>query len=397
MRIAIIGAGIAGVTSAYELAADGHEVIVFERRGSVAAESSFANAGFVVPGLALPWSAPRRRWPWLRNTDEKNAEHRERLLKLAVYSREHLQQLRRGLQLDYERAEGALVLLRTAREQAAIAPALALLDGLGLTHRALDAEQCRAVEPGLNPETLLLGGVQLPLGEVGNCRQFAHQLRLEAQRLGVQFRFHTTVRKVAPGHPLRLQHEYTPPAENAGQASRLTEASDTQPAALGPVDEPFDAVIICAAGASSEFVKLPLAAVKGCSITAPLRQLEAHPDLGPRAGLLDQQQQVAISRIGQRVRVAGGADVETLHKVLHDWFPGAMQSGQVQRWQGTHAQLADGLPMIGASGQPGIWLNLAHSTLGWPLACGAARVLAEQIAGLTPEIDVSGLGIERLA
>ena len=58
MKVAVIGAGIIGVTTAYELAADGHEVTVFERRGSVAAETSFANAGVVAPGYVTPWAAP---------------------------------------------------------------------------------------------------------------------------------------------------------------------------------------------------------------------------------------------------------------------------------------------------------------------------------------------------
>ena len=112
--------------------------------------------------------------------------------------------------------------------------------------------------------------------------------------------------------------------------------------------------------------------------------------------MFDQQQRITIARIGQRVRVTG-RDEHLLHAVLNDWFPGAMVAGQVQRWAGAHAVLADGLPVLGASGSAGVWLNLAHGDSGWTLACGAARVLAEQIAGLPPEVDVSGLDIARLA
>ena len=408
MRIAIIGAGIAGVTSAYELAADGHQVTVFERRGSVAAEASFANSGFVVPGLALAWTQPRfsafdaqqrRRWKAAR--DKALPDRQEHLLQLALFSADRLQVLRRSLQLDYERAEGALVLLRSAKDRAAIERGLELLQKLGLTHRELDAEQCRAAEPGLNPETPLQGGVLLPQGEIGNCRQFAHQLRLEAQRLGVQFRFHTTVRRIEAGAPARLLHEYTPPQDGPASPSRMVEPGDTQPAELGPIQDSFEAVIVCAAQESVALLrplrlKLPMQMMQGCSITAPLRQLEAHPDLGPRAGLLDQQEQTFISHIGQRVRVVG-TDETQLHRVLNDWFPGAMVAGQVQRWQGVSAQMADGLPVLGNSGQTGIWLNLGHADGGWTLACGAARVLAEQVGGLTPEVDVAGLDISRLA
>ncbi|MDN3923039.1 FAD-dependent oxidoreductase [Roseateles violae] len=407
MRIAIIGAGIAGVCTAYELAADGHQVSVFERRGSVAAEASFANSGLVAPGLVLGWTqAPLSlagRWRrWRQGRDEAAALRRQRLLKLAVYSHERLQQLRRSLKLDYERAEGMLVLLRSAREQAAIAPGLELLAEAGIAHRALDAAQCRQAEPGLNPEAALHGGVLLNAGEVGNCRQFAHQLRLEAQRLGVQFRFHTTVRSIAPGTPARLVHEYTPPHEGPGPSARNgngENGGDTQPAETGPQQDSFEAIIVCGAQDSAALLqplklKLPLASAQSCSITAPLRQLEAHPELGPKAGLFDQQKQVHISRIGQRVRVVG-SDEAQLHKVLNDWLPGAMVAGQLQRWQGPHATLSDGLPVLGGSGLAGIWLNLGHADGGFTLACGAARVLAEQVGGLTPELDVSGLDSAR--
>lgn len=411
MRIAIIGAGIAGVTSAYELAADGHDVTVFERRGSVAAEGSFANAGIVAPGLALAWTRPRfprllkgqpLGWQWRswRAGRKPDAERRARLLQLAAFSRERLQHLRHRLALDYERAEGHLVLLRTADDAAAIQPGLAVLHELGLGHRLLDADQCRAVEPGLNPDTALHSGVQLAQAEAGNCRQFAHQLRLEAQRMGVQFRFHTTVRQLQAGTPVQLTHEHTPPEDTQGLALRQTEPGDTVPAPSGEQQESFDAVIVCAALDAAALLrplglKLALQAVQGVAITAPLRQLEAHPDLGPRAALFDQQQHITIARIGQRVRVTG-RDEHALHAVLNDWFPGAMVAGQVQRWAGAHAVLADGLPVLGASGSAGVWLNLAHGDSGWTLACGAARVLAEQIAGLPPEVDVNGLDIARL-
>lgn len=412
MRIAIIGAGIAGVTSAYELAADGHDVTVFERRGSVAAEGSFANAGIVAPGLALAWTKPpfpRPRkgqalgWQWRswRAGSKPDAELRARLLHLAAFSHARLQHLRHRLALDYERAEGHLVLLRTAGDAAAIQPGLDLLQSLGMNHRRLDAAQCRAVEPGLNPATALHGGVQLALAEAGNCRQFAHQLRLEAQRMGVQFRFHTTVRRLQAGSPVQVIHEHTPPEDTPGPASRLAEPGDTVPAPCGEQQDAFDAVIVCAALDAAALLrplglKLTLHAMQGVTITAPLRRLEAHPDLGPRAALLDQQQHVTIARIGQRVRVTG-RDEHALHAVLNDWFPGAMVAGQVQRWAGAHAVLADGLPVLGASGSTGVWLNLAHGDSGWTLACGAARVLAEQIAGLPPEVDARGLDIARLA
>ena len=403
-RIAIIGAGIAGVTCAYELAADGHEVSVFERRGSVAAEASFANAGTIAPALALPWTKPGfglgwagKQWKAARNP--ATAERAERALHLAVYSHQRLQTLRRALQLDFESAEGQLVLLREKADREAIVPGLERLAKLGLVARELDAEQCHSAEPGLNAETQLFGGIKLPLAEVGNCRQFAHLLRMEAQKLGTRFHFHTTVRSLESGG--RLSHEYTPHEESKGAASRMAEGGDTVPEAMGLQHESFDAVIVCAALESAALLGPKLGRQLGMkpalthSVTAPLRQLEAHPDLGPRGGLLDHRLGVTLSRIGQRVR-ATGPNEAVLHQALHDWFPGASVSTQIQRWSGSHAVLADSLPLIGTSGLPGIWLNLAHGDAGWTLACGAARVLAESVAGLKPEVDISGLDVSRL-
>jgi D-amino-acid dehydrogenase len=436
MRIAIIGAGIAGVTTAYECAADGHQVTVFERCGSVAAEGSFANAGITAPGLCLDWTQPsfpglsggaKLAWGWQRwraGRDKDHAALQERLLNLGLFSHTRLQELQRKLQMDYERAEGVLVLLRGEREQQAALASLALMERLGVHAQSLSPEQCLNVEPGLNRDARLYGGVHLSQGEAGNCRQFSHLMRIAAQRLGVQFRFHTTVWTLLPGAPAKLIHEYTPPPDSLAEPSRLSEGGetwaggDTRPAAMGRIEDSFDAVIVCAgAGAAGLLrtlkLKPALTTLHGYSITAPLRQLEAFPDLGPKAGLLDLQPQVSISRIGQRIRLAGGVEpglakerfrastLAQLHQVLDDWFPGSMLSTQVQRWQGSQAIAADGLPLLGASGREGIWLNLAQgsaSMLAWPLACGAAKVLAEQVAGHkagNQAPDTAGLDISR--
>ncbi len=147
----------------------------------------------------------------------------------------------------------------------------------------------------------------------------------------------------------------------------------------------------------------------GFSLTAPLRLVEGHPNLGPRAGVMDEKYKVAISRLGQRLRVAGSAELggqlgtmnpaalHTLHKVLDDWYPGSAQLAQAQFWKGARPMLPDGPPVLGASGAAGVWLNLGHGSSGWALACGSARVLADQLAGRAPAIDVSLLDVARLA
>jgi D-amino-acid dehydrogenase len=449
MRVAVIGAGVIGVTTAYELAADGHEVTVFERRGSVAAETSFANAGVVAPGYVTPWAAPGMprkvlghllsrhapvrvhaglslgeigwMWRWWRACELGTYQaNRLRMQRLAFFSRERLHRLTRDLKLDYERGSGYLVLLRTAKDLAMVRPGLASLTELNTRHEMLDAAQCRAVEPGLCDETALHGGVYLPDDEVGNCRQFTTLLRAEAQRIGVRFRFHTVVQRILAGAAPQVVHRYAPPEDaataitHAGSAeSAPVDAQDTQPMALDPVTERFDAVAVCAALASAPLLRplglrLPMQAVYGYSLTVPLRRIDAHGDIGPRAALMDERYKVAISRLGARVRVAGSAEIggpaerhdpraiETLYKVLHDWFPGSTQLNQAQVWKGARPMMPDGPPVLGRSGVEGVWVNLGHGSSGWALSCGSARVLADSIAGRAPAIDVDGLGIERL-
>jgi D-amino-acid dehydrogenase len=447
MKVAVVGAGIVGVTTAYELASDGHEVTVFERRGSVAAETSFANAGVIAPGYVTPWAAPgmpakvlrqllsrhaavRVRaglhagdiawmWRWWRACRLHGYQaNRLRMQRLAVFSRERLHRVTRELKLDYERRAGYLVLLRSAKDLALVQPGLASLAELNTRFEMFDAAQCRTVEPDLSPETELHGGIYLPDDEVGNCRQFAALLRVEAQRLGVRFRFHTQVQKVFAGPAPQLVHVYAPPEAssmlpNVGTESAPQDAQDTQPMDLQPITEGFDALVLCSALGSNMLLRplglrLPLQAVYGYSITAALRQHESHPDHGPRAALMDERYKVAISRLGARVRVAGSAEIggtldrhdpralATLYKVLHDWFPGSARLAQAQVWKGARAMLPDGPPVLGASGIAGVWLNLGHGSSGWALSCGSARLLADAVAGRTPVIDTAGFGVERL-
>jgi D-amino-acid dehydrogenase len=416
LRIAVIGAGIVGVTTAYELGSGGHEVTVFERRAGVASEASFANAGVVAPGYVTPWAGPGMPWKVLRHLLSRDAPVRLRwsgawdrlpwiwrwwracrpavyavnraaMLRLARFSLERQLELTRLLGLDYEQRSGFTVLLRGERELDLARGGLRLLAESGVAFELLDAGRARQVEPGLNPRTPLRAAIHLPHDGVGNCRQFAHQLRAEAQRQGARFRFDDAVLRVAPGTPA------------------------TVTAAGG--EHAFDAVVLCSGVDSNTLLRplglgLPLLPVYGYSVTAPVRHRDGQPDPGPRAALMDEKYKIAISRLGQRVRVAGSAELggtradindavlRTLYRVLDDWFPGAALIPQAQQWKGARPMLPDGPPVLGASGAPGVWLNLGHGSSGWALACGSARVLAEAIGGRSAPIDLAGLGVERL-
>ena len=415
MRIAILGAGIVGVTTAFELACDGHEVTVVERHASVAEGASFANAGVLAPGYVTPWAAPgmpskvlghllakhapvrisrplagadiawMRQWKRACEADTYIA-NRTRMQRLAFYSRHRLQEVAGRLAYDFDRGNGYMVLLRGDKEQQMAQPGLALLRELGVAFHEITGAEARQIEPALHPDTPLAAAIFLPEDGVANCRQFAVILRDAAQQLGVNFSFNTAVTRIDPA-----------------QQATIYVAND-------PTPHHFDALVVCTGVQSPDLlaplgIRLPLRPVYGYSISAHVPE----PTFAPRSGVMDERYKVAISRMGQRVRVAGSAEIggqpeamnqnalQTLYKVLSDWFPsaGRLSSG-VQVWKGARPMLPDGPPVIGASGRPGLWLNLGHGSSGWALSCGSARVLADQLAGRTPEIDTEGLGIERL-
>lgn len=431
MRIAIIGAGIVGVTSAHELATDGHEVTVYERHAAVASETSFANAGVVAPGYVTPWAAPGMPWKVLRHLFGRHAPvrlggtnalarlpwmwrwwracrpavyqaNRGRMYELARYSTQRLHALTDALQLDYEQARGLLVLLRGERDLAQAQASLRMLEELQVGFELLDAAQCRQLESGLNVQMPLHAGISLPRDEVGNCRQFAQALKAQAQLYGARFLFQHDVLRVHAGATPRVSARDLSGA-GPGHGGRGGVA----------VEAEFDAVLVCAGHQAHRLVKplglhLPIAPVYGYSITAPLALSELPTAIGPRGAVMDEKYKVAISRLGQRIRVAGSAEIggppqqmnkaalATLYKVLDDWFPGAARLSQASAWKGARPMLPDGPPVIGKSRIEGIWLNLGHGSSGWALSCGSARLLADLMAGREPGIDMDGLGPARL-
>jgi D-amino-acid dehydrogenase len=423
MRVAVIGAGIIGVTTAFELAVDGHAVTVFERRASVAEEASFANAGVVAPGYVTPWAMPgmatkvagflmRKHapvrlslpitrddiawlWKWYQSCELSTyTANRARMQRLAFYSHTRLKEITEHFLLEYDRSMGYMVLLRGEKDSKLVQPGLQVLRDAGVSFKEITAEEARAIEPAINADMQFLGAIHLPNDEVGNCRQFALLLKNEALTLGVNFEFNSAIG----------------PLDAASPTSLPVWTLDAQ----APVKRQFDAVVICGGVDSAELLRplglnIPLAPVYGYSISAPIRE-SMH---APRSALMDERYKVAIARLGNRVRVAGSAEIggslekkhpaaiQTLYKVLHDWFPGAARMANtgaaVQEWKGARPMLPDGPPVIGATGIRGIWLNLGHGSSGWALSCGCARAVADLMAGHAPEVDVEGLGVERLA
>ena len=453
MHVAVIGAGVVGVTTAWELSRDGHTVEVFDQRNAVASECSFANAGVIAPGYVTPWAAPGMpgkvlrhlfsahtpvrihptlnpavwgwAWRWLRACRrEVHDSNRSAMHHLARFSQERLATVVEQLHLEYERSRGYLVLLREEQQREQAQAGLALLRSLGVKFEQLDAAGCRRIEPGLQAGQALCCGIHLPGDEVGNCRQFTQLLRDDAEIRGAEFHLASQVLRIRPGARIQLEMRQLAVTDEYA-ASRLVNATDINPERVSQAmalrsraaarfgrpfnDVEFDAVVVCAGTQSTRLLAplgmhLPLLPVYGYSLTFPLRAVEH----GPRSAVMDEQFKVAISRLGQRLRVAGSAELGgnperhhlgalgTLYKVLNDWFPGGAQMRRAQVWKGARPMLPDGPPIVGKSRVPGVWLNVGHGSSGWALACGSARALADAMAGREPSIDMSGLALDRL-
>ncbi|WP_226858355.1 FAD-dependent oxidoreductase [Diaphorobacter aerolatus] len=372
MEIAIVGAGIVGVATAYELACDGHQVTVYEQRSAAAEEASFASSGLLAPALLIPWSSPgvgantnnllwgrqpafrmargaglaEYRWlaRWRKAGSAPTAMATMRALEqLGRFSVERTRRLIELFQIDVETCHGTLVLLRGKNDMRRLEPVPGLLHEAGGALREIDADNARLIEPGLSADAPFAGALHAGEGEAANCRLFAQVLRYAAQEHGAQFRFNAQVQSIS-----------------------------TQPTGLQIAGEPAprraDAVVLCAGLASAALLRkqglqLPMAPVYGYTISAPLRE-DTH---APQGSVIDPLHRITISRQGLRVRVSGGAELgygggehhaDTLQKLylaLSGWFPGGAQlsSNQVQILRGARPTLPDGAPVLGPSGLPG--------------------------------------------
>jgi D-amino-acid dehydrogenase len=417
VKVLVLGAGVIGVTTAYSLAADGHEVTVLDRQPGPGLETSFGNAGNVCPSYATPWAAPGMRWKaakwlferdaplavqwradarlagwaaaWLANCSRERFErNKRRMQRLSHYSLACLRELRGLLGLRYdETTQGILQLLRTDDELAAVANHTPVLAAAGIPYKVLDAGGCIDVEPGLaHARVPFAGGLHLPGDETGDCQLFTRRLADEVRQRGVQFRFATTVEAIT------VQGGR---ASGAATSAGLFTA-DRCVVALGCGAVPLLAPL---------GIRLPIQPVKGYSLTLPI----ARPDRAPRASVMDEHTKIAITRLGDRVRAAGTAELgatsteappdrcRTLARVLRELYPDAAAPGEPKYWAGLRPMTPDGPPILGATPVADLLLNVGHGSQGWSMACGSGRVLADLVAGRKPEIDLEGLALGRYA
>jgi D-amino-acid dehydrogenase len=415
MKIIVLGAGVVGTTTAYYLNQAGHEVSVFDRQPGAGMETSFANAGQVSPGYSAPWSGPGVplkavkwmlmthrplvirplldpfMWRWmammLRNcTEAAYHVNKARMVRLAEYSRDCLLALRGESGLTYDdRQQGTLQLFRTQKQLDHIPEDTQVLDEGGVPYEVLDPAGCLAAEPALAyAKGSFLGGLRLPGDETGDAHQFTQRLATLAAERGVAFHYGQDVE--------RLEHE-------GGRitgvvAGGQTHSADHYVVAFGS----FSRRLLGPLG-----IDIPVYPVKGYSITVPIED-EAG---APVSTVMDETYKVAITRLGDRIRVGGTAELAgfsailseprraTLAYSVSDLFPRGGDVAKATFWTGLRPMTPDGTPIIGPTKYGNLSLNTGHGTLGWTMACGSARVVADLISGRASDIETDDLAFSR--
>lgn len=414
MKIIILGSGVVGTTTAYYLAKAGHEVTVIDRESGPALDTSFANAGQISPGYASPWAAPgipfkaakwmfekhaplifrptsdlfQYRWmlQMLANCTEKRyTVNKSRMVRLAEYSRDCMVELREATGIEYDQRElGTLQLFREQSQLDSIGKDVAVLREDGVPFEILDREGCAKIEPSLGfVKDKFVGGLRLPNDETGDCFKFTNALAKMAEELGVKFQYGVTIKSF-----LQTSGRVTAVETTEGHLS-----ADRFVVALGS----YSRAMLKTLG-----IEAPIYPVKGYSLTIPITNEER----APVSTVLDESYKIAITRLGDRIRVGGMAELSgfskdlpaarraTLELSVTDLFPGGDMSS-ASYWSGLRPMTPDSTPIVGATRFDNVYINSGHGTLGWTMACGSGRMLSDIISGTKPQIDISGLDISR--
>ncbi|TBF48639.1 D-amino acid dehydrogenase (plasmid) [Rhizobium leguminosarum] len=414
MKVIVLGAGIVGVTSAYQLAKAGHDVTVVDRQPGPALETSFANAGEVSFGYCSPWAAPgipmkAMKWLFMKHaplilrpkldmamlswmarmlsncTSERYAINKSRMLRLADYSRIALADLRAETGIAYdERMQGTLQLFRTQQQLEASAKDVKALAADGIPYEVLDRDGCIRFEPALkHVRDKIVGGLLTPKDETGDCFKFTNALAAKAEALGVRFAYGTTI-KALDVEAGRVRGVITDRERMSAEAVVVALGSYS-PLLLKPLG-----------------IRLPVYPVKGYSLTIPI----ADASRAPESTVMDETYKIAITRLGDRIRVGGMAEISgytndlglarssTLEYSVTDLFPGGDIS-KASFWSGLRPMTPDGTPVIGPTKVAGLFLNTGHGTLGWTMSTGSARLIGDLVGGGQPEIDARDLAITR--
>ena len=416
MHAIVIGSGVIGTTTAYYLNRLGYQVTVLDRQPRSGLETSFANAGQISPGYSAPWAGPgipMKAIKWMlsehsplvirpskmdatmfrfivmmmRNcTAARYHINKARMLKVAEYSRQALDELRKETGISYdERTRGTLQVFRTDAQVQGAKKDTDILEECNIPYESLSVDGCIAAEPALkHVREKIRGGLRLPLDETGDCLMFTQNLAVTCITQGVVFRYGVNIEALLM---------------NNGKISGVKTDQGVLTA---------DQYVMALGSYSPQLLKpvgidIPVYPVKGYSITVPI----VNPEDAPVSTVMDETYKVAITRLGDRVRVAGTAELtghdlslreerrQTVRFVVSDMFPKAANMTEDNFWTGLRPMTPDGTPVIGATPHSNLFINTGHGTLGWTMACGSGRLLADIMAGQKSDIDLEGLDMRR--
>lgn len=416
MQVIVLGSGVIGVTSAYYLAKQGATVTVLDREPNPAQETSFGNAGQISPGYSTPWAAPgiplkAIKWMFqqhaplaikldgslwqlqfmaqmLKNCNtQRYAINKERMTRVAEYSRDCLRDLRKHTGIQYEhRSKGTLQVFRKEAQLEAVQKDIEVLKECGVDYELLHKPDLAKVEPALASTEKLVGGLHLPNDETGDCFLFTNALAKIAEQQGVEFKFNQNVERL------------------------VVEGDEIKGVVVNGEVLTADCYILAFGSYSRDFLKplhlnLPVYPVKGYSLTIPI----VDPKFAPESTVLDETYKIAITRFDQRIRVGGMAELSgynlaldpqrraTLEMVTQDLFPGG-DLKQASFWTGLRPMTPDSTPIIGGGTRyKNLFLNTGHGTLGWTMACGSGKLISDIVLGQEPDISTEGLSIQRYA
>ncbi len=419
MRIIVLGSGLLGVSSAYYLSQQGHDVTVVDRQSTPAAETSFANGGQISVSHAEPWANPgapikllqwlgkedapllfrlradMRQWMWglqfLRECTPARTRHNiQQIVRLGTYSRDTLQQLRRDTGIAYDqRTQGILHFYTSPKEfEAALAPTEQMRE-LGCERNIVSADEAVRLEPTLRHiRPQLAGATYTAEDESGDANRFARELVKLCEANGVKF---------------LMNHTITALREAGGQIDHV-EATDSE----GRFQRLYADAYVMAMGSFSPLlmkplgINLPIYPAKGYSVTLPVKDAS----MAHQVSLTDDEFKLVFSRLTpvngegtDRLRIAGTAEFngydrdlnrircEAIVRRVEQLFPGAGDTTQASFWSGLRPATPSNVPLIGKSKLPNLYLNTGHGTLGWTHACGSGKSIARIVSGLAPEVD----------
>ena len=413
MRIVVVGAGVVGVTTAYELSSRGHEVTVLERQAIAGNETSKGNAAQRSYGVVYPWADPKmvlKALPWLLKQDgplkmrmPPSVEavrflfstlrfarapgvfglNRRAMLRLGIHSRERFLALEQALALDFDGGHRGLLHLASAPEALVGYHEIHwLLQELGIASRLLTPDEVREVEPGMLGDGPLCGALSYDSDGTGDCHLFTRALAEACARQGVTFRYQVEAEELVGDH------------HRIGAIDFTTEDGEREQLEA-------DAFVICAGAWSDYLVRplglpLPIYPVKGYSLTAPLTD----PDRAPVSTVHDDNYKVVSTRLGDRLRATGfveladfnrdipEARLATIRKSVTSRFPGCADLMAAETWTGFRPMTPDGPAIIGRGPRDNLFLNTGHGTFGWTLSAGSASVIAQVIDGEAPAVEL---------